>query len=399
MLTRAQTILVTVIALLSVGIVMVHSADMSFKSDQALHYQTILFSMPTYLAGLAIVALIASMLIPAGWLVHLRRVVPWLPIVMAPVLLGVVAIVYLDALGHQAKGAARWIRIPNRPGGLSIQPSEIAKWGIVLAIAWFSATQSGRLKRFLPGICAAIVLFAPAILLIAKEDLGTAVLIASTCGIVLLAAGSKIIHFLTFAPLGVAAVVALILAEPYRMKRLIAFSDPWRDQQDSGFHMIQSLIAISSGGTTGRGLGYGLQKFEYLPEDRTDFLFAVVCEELGFVGALIVIALFITLIWACIGVIRAQQDRFLKLLALGITVTVGLQALINLLVVVGLAPTKGIALPLVSAGGTGWILTAAALGFVASIDRHARAANHAHGAEAPTENDAPEDLPRTNAIA
>lgn len=379
MLTRAQTIVLMAIALLSVGIVMVHSADMSFEPDQSLSFRAIVFSMPTYLAGGAIVALFAGMFAPASWLVALRRCLPWLPVLLAPVVLGVVALVYLDFLGHQAKGAARWIRIPNREGGLSIQPSEIAKWGTVLSMAWLCATQSTRLQRFMPGICLAIVLFAPAILLIAKEDLGTAVLIASMCGIVLLAAGSRLWHFLAILPAGIAAVVTLIIIEPYRVNRVVSFSNPWADPQGSGFHMIQSLVAISSGGPTGRGLGYGLQKFDYLPEDRTDFLFAVICEELGLVGALIVITLFVTLIWACIGVVRAQNDRFLKLLALGITTTVALQALINLLVVVGLAPTKGIALPLVSAGGTGWILTAAALGFVASIDRNAR--KHQRAAE------------------
>jgi cell division protein FtsW len=387
MLTRAQTILITVIALLCVGIVMVHSADMSFGGRQALSYKTILLSMPTYLAGLAMVALVLAMRVPAGALAWAQRAMPWLPCLLGPLLIAVVATVYLGPLGHEAKGAARWIRIPNREGGLSIQPSEIAKWGVVLGMAWLGVANAERMKRFVPGLCLAMVVFGPAVLLIAKEDLGTAVLIASSSAVVLLAAGCRVTHFLALAPVGAMALVGLILAEPYRMKRLIAFSDPWADPQGSGFHMIQSLVAISSGGPAGRGLGYGLQKFEYLPEDRTDFLFAVVCEELGLVGALIVVVLFATLVWACIGVVRAQQDRFLKLLALGVTTTVGFQALINLLVVVGLAPTKGIALPLVSAGGTGWVLTAAALGFVASIDRHARA----HAGAAADTADQPQD--------
>ncbi|MGP1346064.1 MAG: FtsW/RodA/SpoVE family cell cycle protein [Phycisphaerales bacterium] len=405
--TRAQTILIVAIALLGIGIVMVHSADMSFRPNQSLTFRGIVLSMPTALAGAALASLFLGMCIPASALTHLRRWFPWAPYAIAPALLGVCALVYTPWLGNEAKGAKRWIRIPNHDGGLSIQPSEIAKWGIVLALAWFCATQSTRLRRFGPGIALAMLVFTPVIGLIAKEDLGTAVLIASTCGVVLLAAGTKVLHFAVLAPFGAAAVALLILIEPYRMQRLAAFADPWGDAQDSGFHMIQSLIAISSGGPAGRGLGYGLQKFGYLPEDRTDFLFAVVCEELGLVGAMIVIGLFACLIWACVGVVRAQTDRFLKLLALGITTTVALQALINLFVVTGLAPTKGIALPLVSAGGTGWVLTAGALGFMASIDRHARARARSCDSDGSADTEQPDEsldaastpLPARHALA
>jgi len=171
------------------------------------------------------------------------------------------------------------------------------------------------------------------------------------------------------------ALAGLILANPYRMERVTAFLDPYADPQGAGYHMIQSMAAIAGGAGAGRGLGHGLQKFGYLPEDRTDFVFAVIGEELGIAGAGMVIALYVILVWACLAIVRAERRPALQLVGLGIAATVGLQALMNLVVVTGLAPTKGIALPLVSAGGTGWLLTSAALGLLVAMDRaHAREA-------------------------
>jgi hypothetical protein len=165
------------------------------------------------------------------------------------------------------------------------------------------------------------------------------------------------------------ALAAAIITNPYRIHRITSFLDPYQDAQGKGYHMIQSMVAVANGQFFGRGLGHGLQKFGYLPEDTTDFLFAIVCEELGVFGAALVIFLYGALLWSVLSVIRREPSRFLKLIALGVMATVGLQALINLAVVTGLGPTKGIALPLLSSGGTGWILTAASLGLVIAMDR------------------------------
>jgi cell division protein FtsW len=172
-----------------------------------------------------------------------------------------------------------------------------------------------------------------------------------------------------FVPPAAAGFLLLVATSDYRMRRIETFFNPYLDPQGAGYHMIQSMTAVAGGAGFGRGLGHGLQKFGYLPEDTTDFLFAIICEELGIAGAAAVVGLYVLLIWAGLSIIRAQQSALLKLLGLGIVTTVGLQALINLAVVTGLGPTKGIALPLVSAGGTGWILTAASLGLLVAMDR------------------------------
>jgi cell division protein FtsW len=215
-----------------------------------------------------------------------------------------------------------------------------------------------------PGLIAAGVVAGA----VAKDDLGTGVLIAAVACIVLLAAGARLLHFLMFIPPAAAALVALVVASPYRFVRIETFVNPYLQPQKAGYHMIQSMLAIAGGEGTGRGLGYGLQKFGYLPEDTTDFLFSIICEELGIAGAALVMGLYAILLWAGLAIVRQQRVLVLKLIGTGVLATIGLQALINLAVVTGLGPTKGIALPLISFGGTGWILTAASLGLLAAMD-------------------------------
>jgi hypothetical protein len=217
----------------------------------------------------------------------------------------------------------------------------------------------------LPGLAAAGAVAG----FIVLEDLGTGALVGLVAGIMLIAAGARLWHIALLAPLPIAGIAAAIITNPYRIHRITSFLDPYQDAQGKGYHMIQSMVAVANGQFFGRGLGHGLQKFGYLPEDTTDFLFAIVCEELGVFGAALVIFLYGALLWCILSVIKREPSRFLKLVALGVMATVGLQALINLAVVTGLGPTKGIALPLLSSGGTGWILTAASLGLVIAMDR------------------------------
>ncbi|MGA0174215.1 MAG: FtsW/RodA/SpoVE family cell cycle protein, partial [Phycisphaerales bacterium] len=266
-----------------------------------------------------------------------------------------------------------WIEI----GPLTLQPSELAKWAMPLFLAWWCVrpgTDLSTLRRgFLPAI--AVVFAVGAI--VGIEDLGTAVLIVGVSGLVLLAAGVRWRHVLLLVPVGAAAVVGAIIQSPYRVKRLLAWQDPFADPQGIGYHVIQSLSAISGGGLAGRGLGQGVQKFGYLPEGTTDFIFAIICEELGLAGAAVVVGLIVGLLWCGISIIAPRGEaaavptRFQRLLGLAILLTIGLQALINVTVVTGLAPTKGIALPFVSSGGTGWVLTAFSVGLLLAIERDA----------------------------
>jgi len=192
---------------------------------------------------------------------------------------------------------------------------------------------------------------------------------------------------------GVAGFVGAVALEPYRLaRRTTFFTAPYADPQGAGYHMIQSMATVAGGGPMGLGLGNGVQKFGYLPEDTTDFLFAIIAEELGLPGVVLVVVLFLALFWATLRIASRERDPMLSLLALGVGATVTLQAVINIAVVTGWAPTKGIPLPLVSSGGTGWILTAAALGAVASIGRSQRVHVGEHaGASASLDEDELDD--------
>lgn len=281
----------------------------------------------------------------------------------------VLALVYMPGIGQSKNGSNRWINIPGLGDGLSAQPSEIAKWGMLLLIAWYCAVRGPQMKSFFKGLAPALVAIGAVAGFIVIEDLGTGLLITTACCVLLLAGGARIWHFLMFVPLGLAGVAAAVIKSPYRLTRITTFLDPYKDPEGTGYHQVQSLIAIANGQGVGRGLGFGLQSKGYLPEDRTDFLFAIICEELGIPGAAAVIFLFVLLIWAGLSVVKHEKSPALKLFALGATVTIGIQAVINLAVVTVVAPTKGIALPLISAGGTGWILTAMSLGLLVAIDR------------------------------
>ena len=298
-------------------------------------------------------------------------------------LLAVLGLVYLAGLGKSAKGAERWLRIPMPViGQLSVQPSEIAKWTLLGLVAWYATKRASILPLFWKGLIPALICVGAVAGLIVKEDLGTGALIGAAAALVLVAGGAKVWHLVVLSPLALGAVTAAIATSSYRVKRITAFLEPYADPQETGYHPIQSMGAISSGGLMGRGLGNGIQKFGYLPEDTNDFIFAIICEELGAPGALMVIAIFVCMLWAAYTIVAREHNRLLKLFALGVVATVGLQALINLAVVTAMAPTKGIALPLVSSGGTGWTLTAFSLGLLIAIGRTQRVAVQEFGGAA-----------------
>jgi cell division protein FtsW len=381
MLRAGHLIALCVFALLTIGVVMVNSAGMKVHlvgpdgvQDPGISAQTIIFSRTTAYMALALAAMLVGSLTPVRQLAS--RFVGEGSRKTLPVLAGgafflvvLCALVYVPGLKRHVNGSSRWIEIPGIGEGLSMQPSELAKWGMVALMAWYGASRARLMDRFWAGLVPALVAVGLVAGFVALADLGTGVLIAVAACFVLLAAGARIRYFLLFVPVGILGFIAAVKANPYRIARITSFLDPYQDPEKTGYHMIQSLIAIANGEIWGRGLGHGLQKFDYLPEDKTDFIFAVICEELGIAGAAVVISLFLALIWCCHGVAKRERDPLLRLFTLGVMATVGLQAAINLAVVTGLAPTKGIALPMLSSGGTGWILTAFSLGLLVSIDR------------------------------
>lgn len=404
MLRPAHLIALCVLAMLTLGVVMVNSAGMTVhlvgsvdgvtQHDPGVTARSILMSRSTAYMGLALVTMTAGAMIPVRRLA--ARFGKPLPVDSNPyaglmlvglvcvVLIGLCALAYVPGLRREVKGSPRWIALTPGKNGLSMQPSEIAKWALLGLIAWYCVSRSAVLHRFWHGLVPALIAVGAVAGFIVFEDLGTGVLIAASACVVLLAAGARIWHFLMFLPPAILGLVVAVISNPYRIKRIEAFMDPYSDPEGKGYHVIQSLIAIANGHGTGRGLGHGLQKFDYLPEDKTDFIFAVICEELGIAGAALVVILFLGLMWSCSAVIRREREAILRLLSLGIVTTVGLQAFINLAVVTGMAPTKGIALPMLSSGGTGWIFTAFSLGLVMAIDFSRREEQPAASAIAPS---------------
>src|SRR5215470_5240201 len=270
----------------------------------------------------------------------------------------------------------RWIRF----GPVGIQPSEIAKLAVILYLAWFldlkrktAAHLEFSKKDFLHNILPAIgPIFVCVCLILLQPDLGTSVDIVLIATSILFVAGLSWRWLAAGSAIAIPALAILIISAPYRMARLMAFLHPDSDPQGAGFQLMQSLIAVGSGGFTGVGLMESKQKLFYLPEAHTDFIYAVICEELGFIGAMIVIALFAVYGWRGIRAAFSAPDSFGRLLALGITAMVLCQALINFAVVLGMVPTKGIPLPFISYGGSSLLVMLLATGVLLNISQQAQ---------------------------
>ena len=367
-----------VVGALCLGVVVVSSAGMGV-GEGAASVGGMLFRQTVY-AGIALLAMVWGSHVDVRAVLRVRGV--WCPVywlVGGAVLLLVAALV--PGLGREVNGASRWLYLGPQSWGLSFQPSEVAKWVMVLAAAYWCARRQGALGRTWDGFAPMSVLVAVVCGLIVVEDLGTAVLIGMVWGCVVVAGGARWWQMAVTGLGAAGGVVWMIVQSPYRVARLTAFMDPWADPMGRGYHPIQSLIAIAGGGWAGRGLGSGVRKFGYLPEDTTDFVFAVICEEMGMAGAVLVVTIYGVLIWGGMAILRRCPDAFGKLFALGVLLTLGLQAVVNLAVVTVLVPTKGIALPLISAGGTGWVLTALCVGLVCGLDRPPRGAVSAQSAQ------------------
>lgn len=395
MIRSGQILACCVLALLTIGVIMVNSADMTIDPKTAISFESIVLSRSSAYLALAMLAMgVASFLPVRRFATRLSgtthsgtegsfKTFLGIPIdfqttvlygVGSALILGTLATVYLPMIGKEKNGSHRWLEVAlPGVGNISLQPSEIAKWAMVVLVSWYAVRLSRRVEggmgQFFTALIPALMGVGAVAGFIVLEDLGTGVLVAGVAGIVLLAGGAKFWHLALLAPPAAAALVVAVMSSEYRMKRLTAFLDPYADPEKTGFHMIQSMTAVANGEVFGRGLGHGLQKFGYLPEDRTDFLFAVICEEMGIAGAGLVVFLYMTMLWAGFSIIRREREPMLKLIGLGVLCTIGLQAAINLAVVTGLGPTKGIALPLLSSGGTGWILTAASIGLLLAMDR------------------------------
>jgi cell division protein FtsW len=317
-------------------------------------------------AGLAVVAFLA-----VGHLNYKHLGNKRLKLWQAPALWGLglagiaCVLVLVPGIGKEVNGARRWINL----GPVQVQPSELAKWATVLFLAWWLSCRPVDVRKFFGGFIPTLIPVGLVCLLIVIQDFGTAALIGACALTMLLAGRVKLWHLAIVIPPALGAAFWFVAHEEYRWRRMTAFLNPYANPQGEGYHMIQSLLSFSTGGLFGRGLGNGIQKLGYLPEDTTDFIFAVICEELGIFGALLTAALYLGIAFVAWQVIRQRRDSFGRMLAFGVASMICLQAVINMAVATVSVPTKGLSLPLVSAGGSGLIITCAALGLLYSVTR------------------------------
>ncbi|WP_042159815.1 stage V sporulation protein E [Paenibacillus gorillae] len=278
-------------------------------------------------------------------------------------------IVLIPGIGVVRGGARSWLGISS----FGIQPSEFMKLAMVLFLAKWLAEKQQTITLFTRGLLPPLGLMGLAFgLIMLQPDLGSGAVMVGASLLLIFTAGARISHLGSLALIGVVGLVGLIIAEPYRLDRITGFLDPWSDPLGKGYQIIQSLYAIGPGGLVGLGLGMSRQKFSYLPEPQTDFIFSILSEELGFIGGTALITLFAILVWRGIRTAIAAPDTFGSLLAVGITGIVGVQVLINIGVVIGAMPVTGITLPLVSYGGSSLTLLLTALGILLNISRYSR---------------------------
>jgi cell division protein FtsW len=283
--------------------------------------------------------------------------------------LGVVGIALVAVLfGPEINGTRRWFGV----AGIGVQPSELAKIAAIFFTAAMIDARFDRVNDVRQGLAPIAVTVGVLVALILLEpDVGTAFTLALTIGVMVFAAGLSWRYVAGAALIAVPLLWIVVATADYRLRRVMTFLDPWRDPLGDGFQIIQSLIAVGTGGVAGRGLMGGTQKLFFLPEPHTDFIYAVIAEELGLVGATIVLAAFVVIAWRGLTVASNAPDRFGAFLALGITTMVALQALVNISVVLGLLPTKGIPLPFVSAGGSSLLINLVAMGILLNVSQYA----------------------------
>jgi len=281
--------------------------------------------------------------------------------------IALLCLVLVPGVGYEVNGATRWIRF----GIVNLQVSEPARLCLFIYLAGYVVRQQKSLReKFVGFLRPMLVLTISCALLLAQPDFGAAIVLLATALVILFVAGARIRDFVVFFSAASVAMTALALTSPYRMKRLTGFLDPWADPYDSGFQLTQSLIAIGRGEWFGVGLGDSVQKLFYLPEAHTDFVFAVFAEEFGLLGSFVLVGLFLALLWRIFGLARraAAADRYFEAyLAIGLGSWLGLQAFINVGVNMGMLPTKGLTLPLVSYGRSSLIVTMIAIGLLMRI--------------------------------
>jgi cell division protein FtsW len=355
------TILVCTLGLLGLGVVMVYSASavLAFHEFGDWFYY---LKRQLLFAVLGVVALFFTMNVDYWvWKRYAK-----MGLIVCFILL---AAVMIPGIGVIRGGARSWLGI----GSFGIQPSEFMKIGMILFLSKLLSEQQSKITLFTQGLLPPLGLVGLAFgLIMLQPDLGTGVVLVGASLLVIYTSGARLLHMSYLGLFGLAGFVGLIIAAPYRLQRITAFLDPWQDPLGAGYQAIQSLYAIGPGGLVGLGLGMSRQKYSYLPEPQTDFIFSIIAEELGFIGGTFVLVLFMLLVWRGLRTAITAPDTFGSLLATGIVGMIAVQVVINIGVVIGMFPITGITLPLISAGGSSLTLMLTSIGILLNISRYAR---------------------------
>ena len=363
------TLCITIFLLLSLGIVMVLSASApSSLSTTGNSYTYVIKQVIFAIIGIVLMFIISKI----DYRIYKKfyKLAYWISVIS-------LVLVVIPGIGVEVKGATRWINL----GFGQFQPSEIAKVGLIVFYAGYLTEHKNELKFFWKGCIKSFCYLIPpiAILFFLQDHLSASIVIVSIISIMMIMGGTKLKHFVSLGITGGSAALAgiLLLATTtdkgaFRLARLTTFLDPFADASDSGYQVVQSLYAIGSGGLFGVGLGESKQKYLYIPEPHNDFIFAIIAEELGFVGCAIVIALFAVFIWRGILIAMKAKDSFGSLLAVGITSLVGIQAIINIAVVTSSMPATGMSLPFFSYGGTALLILLCSMGILLNISRSSK---------------------------
>jgi cell division protein FtsW len=348
-----------VAALLLVGLVMVASASIGV-SERELGAPFFYFQRQLMYVGLGLAAAVVAIAIPTAiWERY--------SMVLLGVAIALLLLVLVPGIGHEVNGSRRWVRL----GIMNFQVSELARVLLLTYVASYAVRRADELRTDFQGFLRPVaVLGGAAVLLLLEPDFGAATVLLATGVAVLFLAGARVTHLAVPIVIGIAGMATLAVTSAYRLRRLTAFRNPWEDPFNSGFQLVQSLIAIGRGEWVGVGLGSSVQKLFYLPEAHTDFVFAVLAEEFGFVGVVIVLGLFAVLVGRALAISRDAARaglQFQSYVAASIGIWIGLQAFVNIGVNMGLLPTKGLTLPLLSYGGSSMLVTLAWLGVLLRV--------------------------------
>ncbi len=346
------------LALLCVSVVMVYSASALVALER---YQQPYLFVTKQVMWAAFGMAILSVVMRVDYRSYRNERLIWICLGISAVLL--VAVLF----SRPINGTRRWFAL----GGFGIQPSELAKLAVIFFVAFVLERRMHRVNDVTYALLPIGVVVGVLVLLILKEpDFGTAVALMAIVGVMIFAAGLSYRYLIGAAAVALPTLYLVLMQASYRRDRLLAFLDPWADPLGNGFQIIQSIIAVGTGGVLGKGLMAGVQKLFYLPEPQTDFIFAVIAEETGLIGAVVILGCFAVIAWRGMRTAVRAPDAFGAFLAIGITTLLVLQAFVNISVVLGLMPTKGIPLPLVSAGGSSLLINLLGIGVLLNISQH-----------------------------